>query len=283
MNFKRIQEIFLLAFIVIDVFLYTMTKNGNIQSDDTNAGSAGNTIVKEMKRDSISVGTLSQKRTNGYYLSAEVRTDLNEHLGDLKNQNARVDNNTLISDFRHSYKLNPEHPEKRLNELIKQPGFVIDGASYHYDRDLSTATKVVYSQLLENQLAYSADGRLTFNVARNGQLTGYSQRELAEVKILHEKAELISEERAVISLYQYNEIPNNSKILWKKLAYSRLLQINGKDVYIPTWVIATKSNATNKNQVNRINAFNGAAFNTQKVNVANSNNDENPQGESEAK
>ncbi|WP_054690498.1 hypothetical protein [Fructilactobacillus florum] len=62
-----------------------------------------------------------------------------------------------------------------------------------------------------------------------------------------------------------------------------MLQINGKDVYIPTWVIATKSNATNKNQVNRINAFNGAAFNTQKVNVANSNNDENPQGESEAK
>ncbi|USS90422.1 two-component system regulatory protein YycI [Fructilactobacillus carniphilus] len=264
MNFKRIQGIFLIAFIVIDVFLFMMTKNSKVQDDSENAGSVNSAIVRDMKRDNIKFGNLSNKKETGYYLSAEPQDHFEARLGELKNQNARSENGAVVSDFKSTVKVNPNHPEWTLNRLMRKKGFVLDAAQYRYDRDLSSATKVVYSQQGKQGPFFSSNAQITFSVA-DQQVVGYTQRELTNVKILHEKNDLITEERAIISLYQYNELPNNTKILWTKLAYTRFLELNGKEVYIPTWVVAINSKSNNKVQIKRINAFNGASVSTEKL------------------
>ncbi|USS84653.1 two-component system regulatory protein YycI [Fructilactobacillus myrtifloralis] len=265
MNFKRIQGIFLIAFIVIDVFLFMMTKNSKVQDDSANAGNVNTTIIKDMKRDNITVGPLSTAKHTGYYLSAEPQTDLGNRLATLKDQNARSENGAIISDLRTPVKVSATHPERTITKLLRErSGFVLDAKQYRYDPDLSTRTKVVYAQQSPVGPFFSSNAQLTFSVA-NQRVIGYTQRELGNVKILHDKADLITEERAVISLYQYNELPNNAKILWKKLAYTRFLELSGKEVYIPTWVIAMNTKSNPKVQIKRINALNGASFNTEKV------------------
>ncbi|USS88128.1 two-component system regulatory protein YycI [Fructilactobacillus hinvesii] len=264
MNFKRIQGIFLIAFIVIDVFLFMMTKNSKVQDDSENAGSVNSAIVRDMKRDNIKVGRLSTTKQTGYYLSAEPQTQFGDRLNTLKNQSARNEDGAIISDFKNPVKVDTRHPERTLNRLMKQQGFVLDADEYRYDPDLSSATKVVYAQQGKEGPFFSPNARITFSVS-DQHVVGYNQRKLADVKILHEKNDLITEERAVISLYQYNELPNNTKILWKKLAYTRFLELSGKEVYIPTWVIAINNKTNSQVQIKRINAFNGASVSTEKV------------------
>ncbi|ANZ57533.1 hypothetical protein BGL34_04875 [Fructilactobacillus lindneri] len=269
MNFKRIQEIFLLVFIVIDIFLFTMTKSNKIQPTNTPVGNADNTIIKEMKHDSISVGKLSNQRLDGYYLSATQDNNLESQFSKLKNQDARIDSNTVVSTFRNIIKVDENDPHKTIDHLMKKNGFVLDGKYFLYNKHLSNKNKVVYDQMVVNSTVLSSNARITFNITKDHHLSGYTQRELNNIKILHEKSELISEEHAVIRLYQYNEIPNNSKVLWTKLAYTHLLHIGGEDVYIPTWMIATESKTSHKKQIKRINAFNGASFKTEKVKIKN--------------
>lgn len=266
MNFKRIQEVFLFAFIVIDIFLVLMTKTNQIQNDNSAPDNVNSTVIKEMKRDNISVGKLSDQKATGYYISATPDTKLSDQVGLLRNQDARIDENDTISSMFHSpLKVNQKHPEKTINQLLKKPGFVLDGQQYEFNRIDSTKNKLVYDQKAIEGVFYTPQGRLTFNLNDNHRLMGYTQQKLNDIKILHEKADLISQERAVIYLYQYNGIPNNSDVVWTKLGYTKLLHINGKDVYIPTWVIATKAKASSELQIHRINAFNGSSFKTEQV------------------
>ncbi|MFT8373427.1 MAG: two-component system regulatory protein YycI, partial [Liquorilactobacillus satsumensis] len=60
--------------------------------------------------------------------------------------------------------------------------------------------------------------------------------------------------------YQYNKLVSNSSVQWVRLGYTRLLSVNNSHVYIPTWMIAVKSNSTGNIQYRRINAFTGATM-----------------------
>ncbi|WP_429971703.1 two-component system regulatory protein YycI [Fructilactobacillus sp. Tb1] len=266
MNFKRIQAVFLFAFIVIDIFLVMMTKNNNIQNDNNANESANSTVIKEMKRDDISVKKLSNQKKSGYYLSATQDNNLGSEIVTLKNQDATIDSaDTISSTFRTPIKVDAKHPEKTINQLIKKPGFVLSGNQYTFNKTDSSKSKLVYDQKAIDGNFYTDDARITFNLNENQRLTGYTQQKLNDVKVLHEKADVISQERAVIYLYQYNGIPNNSDVVWAQLGYTKLLHINGKDVYIPTWIIATKNKSSNHEQIHRINAFSGASFKTEQV------------------
>lgn len=266
MNFKRIQEVFLFAFIVIDIFLILMTKNNNIQNDNTASENVNGTVIKEMKRDNISVGKLSDQKKDGYYIAATQDTDLEKEINYLRDQDARIDDSdTISSTFYSPLKVDQKHPEKTINQLLKKPGFVLAGTQYEFNQVDSTKSKLVYDQKAIDGIFYTSEGRITFKLNANDRLSGYTQQKLNDIRVLHEKTDLISQERAVIYLYQHNGIPNNSDVIWTKLGYTKLLHINGKDVYIPTWIITTKTKASSDVQIHRINAFTGASFKTEQV------------------
>ena len=116
---------------------------------------------------------------------------------------------------------------------------------------------MVYTQMIDQRPVYSKDGQLIFYVNTSNQVTGYVQGHLVAKKQLREESELISQSRAVTLLYQYNEIPNSSKIEWANLGYTRLLSTDEGAVYVPTWVIGIKNKNSANIEVKRINAFSG--------------------------
>lgn len=104
----------------------------------------------------------------------------------------------------------------------------------------------------------------------NHQIVSYSQTYLQDIKSLREKSETISETRALIWLYQYNEIPNNTKVAWTELGYTKLLSIDNDRVFIPTWIIAIKPQNSTQVQIKRINAFTGGIIKETNENLKNS-------------
>ncbi|WP_283679499.1 two-component system regulatory protein YycI [Lentilactobacillus sp. Marseille-Q4993] len=258
MNFKRIQIIFLVTFIAIDVFLLGMLQqNMYMQSENVAQGDSDTTITKEMKNDEIKFDTFSNKTDDGYYISGTQTDDLRQRMGQLFNQTPHYENHSIESEFKQPISVEKKNPEKTINNLIQDPTFVAFGNQYTYSKDLSTDQTIVYVQKGPERGIYSDEAQIRFNLNANHQIVGYTQTYLNDIRTLREKSSTISERRALIWLYQYNEIPNNTTVAWTRLVYTKLITADEDRVFIPTWVIAIRPQNSPQVQLKRINAFTG--------------------------
>ncbi|AYF92022.1 two-component system regulatory protein YycI [Apilactobacillus bombintestini] len=260
MDFKKIQIIFLAIFVIIDIFLFSLFhQNSNLQTENNSKGSDAE-IIKELPNDQINVEPkLSTKNQTGYYLSAVYDNTLQNDKSQLRNQKTTYANNTLRSTFKRPIGLYSSDYESILDKLMKKKTFIAHGDEYEYSSDLSTKDSVVYVQTTDEGNLYGAHhGQITFYINSDHLLVGYTQSYMNDVSILREKSDIISPAKALVWLYQYNEIPDNSKVKWVKLYYTQLLSIKNNVVLIPTWLIGYKSDDSSDLTIKRINAFNGA-------------------------
>lgn len=265
MNFKRIEWIFVIAFIALDIFLFGIYINKSDviiprTSSITTQGTS-NSILKSFKSDQITYGELSDKHNSGYYVSSSDSNILREKAQQL-HYSWEYSNYHLDVDFTGGIKLlDPNDPQKTVDELLKDENIVSFGDKYTYNKDLSTKKTLVYTQTIDGTPIYTNDGQIKFSI-KNGYVTGYTQGYLNDLTYLREKRDTISQKQALIWLYQYNKLPANTKVVWCRLGYTRLLSVNDSVVYIPTWNFCLKNNATGNIQYRRINAFTGSVMDT---------------------
>lgn len=265
MNFKRIQWIFLLAFLLFDIIVgssLVLETRFTVSNGQQNQQS---TVLKEMKNDSISYGNLSGQQQTGYYIAGKKSADngvLEQASGKLRDQDFHFSSGTLTSEFNDPLKVNPDAPTKRLNLLLKNKKLVALGKHYQYNQQLSDKNTIVYTQMLEGLPMVGNDGQLRFRVNSDHEVTGYMQTYLQDVEILRQRSNTISQRRAVTWLYKHNQIPNNSRILWATLSYSKLLNTTTDDkaVYVPTWVVEIRTKNSGAVQRLQVNAFNSTVM-----------------------
>lgn len=265
MDFRRIEWLFLVAFIVIDIFLFAAFQRDTSGETNTssNRSSSDTTILKEMRADNISFKAPSKKSGEGYYISTSNDSSIKSNLTSLSNQTVRYQSDgTITSTFKTPITgVDTQHPDKTLDTVVSNSTLILNGTDYTYNAKLSSRNTVVYTQEVADGPIYSRYGEIRFSLTNAGTVTGYTQGYLANVSTLREKTETISERKALIWLYQYNQIPNNTKVVWTKLAYTRYFNLKNSSVYIPTWVIAVRSNSGNNAgvlQLKHVNAFTGA-------------------------
>lgn len=148
MDFKRIQIIFLITFVIIDVFLFSLFhRNQSIQTENLTNGNQSS-IVEEMRNDQITFNhRLSTKSGQGYYLAAKPSNDLHSKMAELSsNQDVHYSNRKINSQFKHPVPVNTKHPEKTIDQKLNNPTFLIHGDQYRYSRNLSNRNTLVYVQ-----------------------------------------------------------------------------------------------------------------------------------------
>ncbi len=229
MNFKRIEWIFVIAFIALDIFLLSVyvTQNDTIdqRTSSFSTTSTSGSVLKSIKNDQISYGHLSNKPQAGYYVSSSNSNILREKADQLY-YSWEYANHKLTVNFTAGLKLvDPDKPQATIAEFLKDDSVVLFGKEYTYNKDLSTKSVVVYTQMIYGGPVYSSDGQIRFEI-KNGYVTGYTQGYMNDIQILREKRDTISQERALIWLYQYNKLPANTQVLWCHLGYTRLLSVN---------------------------------------------------------
>lgn len=264
MNFKKIEWIFLIAFIVLDIFLFTTylrQNDGTQYSSDMNGTNTTSTILKNIRNDQIHYGKLSNKTAAGFYVAVPDSHHLRREATQLRDQSWSYNDGILRSSFSTGIKISDsDKPEKTLNTVVKDKNMIIHGSKYKYNKKLSTDDMVVYTQTMFGRPVLSKMGQIRFYI--NGDyVESYSQGYISQASTLREEQETISQQRALLWLYQYKKITSNSTILWSQLGYSRLLQANGNTIYMPTWNFGIRNNNSDNIQYRRINAFTGAVFN----------------------
>lgn len=261
MDFKRIQWIFLLIFVAIDVFLGLQWYQG-IQFDTVQT-IGPTSVLKEMQGDNITFKKPTTTSGDGFYIAGQDDDMLMSKIGELRGMSYmyNADDRELTTQLynRKRFKIDLDRPQRVLDHYVNGSQNVINGQDYTYSSELTAMTnrQIVYVQSFPAGKVYDNSGEVRFKVDSDGYVTGYTQTYVNNAKILREKMATISEEKALTWLYQYNQVPNNTSIIWNKLAYAKLLDINNTTVYVPTWFFGMRSPSSQNVEVKRVNAFTG--------------------------
>lgn len=236
MDFKRIEWIFLVVFIGINIFLgIELWQTPTLLS----AGStpAQTDIKSETSADQITIPKVNDKQEDGYYLAAKVDNSWTKKAAAQVNQQVETNasENSISVNLSKPIALSKDS-KKALKEIIhfkNNSQNVYEGKDYVYLSELSEGDDYVFNQKTKYGEVFAATARLHI-IVKNNQIVSYSQRYVSNLNPVRERQNTISSKAAVNSLYTYSELPNNSKIIWLKQVYTKLITVRESEIYIPT-------------------------------------------------
>jgi regulatory protein YycI of two-component signal transduction system YycFG len=261
MDFRRIEIIFLVVFLSLDVFLLVSFHNS--QQVISNSTTGVTSTLTDMRKRNISFGKLDKKPGQAYYLGASHSNDLANNSNKLRNQEFEFNQTQykLISNLENPISVTSDNRKAKLDSFLKKDSNVLFGSEYVYAPQLSSGSQIIYAETSSLGTMYDKTGQIVFTVV-NGKVTSYTQTYMKTLDILQEKQETKSERDVVTNLYSSSEIPNNSKITYANLAYTKLLEAKGSTIYIPVWFITIHNKDSKVDTVKKVNAFTGNILKT---------------------
>ncbi|WP_125702386.1 two-component system regulatory protein YycI [Lacticaseibacillus daqingensis] len=257
MDFRRIEMIFLIVFVGLNIFL-GMSFFQSQQVDLATASSGTSEVVADIKRDQIKLPKLSTKTPTGGYLASVGTVSLAGEANQLQHQFTRfatADYTTMTSTLDTTVTVRRASAVTTLTKWLQNAKNVLHGDEYVYAEGLSGTDSYVFAQRVAGRVIYDPRAQITFTVA-NGRLTGYTQTYLKSLDVLRADVALCSAQDAVVTLYRENEIPNSATVRWTQLAYTYLLDAKGATVYIPAWFVGVESQGSKNVTVKKVNAIN---------------------------
>ncbi|WP_159721189.1 two-component system regulatory protein YycI [Enterococcus sp. CSURQ0835] len=265
MDFRKIEWIFFIAFLGINIFLFSIYWNSRHEFSLVVNSNQRDDIVQRLENDGITYEKkLSNKHYEGYYLSAE-QVDLNDtltHSNQPKIHEAAVVQDKVLTSYpTNDQTFNLQRAETSFNRLMEKNDFILQGEQYHYLPSISKtdkkASKIIGAQRYEEIPFIDETSRVTLDVEEtDGKMivTKYTQSLLKDIEPLREKMSLYSEKEILNTLYINNHIPEKSKILDIYLGYFRTLEVREKNVYVPVWFVKVEG-ADKVMQIEKVNAI----------------------------
>lgn len=268
MGFKRIEWIFFIAFLGVNIFLINIYIGSRNDQSIITTSSQKIAIEQRLENDDITYdGTLSSVSETGYYLSGTATT-----MQSLYNENA-TDNKKLLNDgtttfdgTKLTHTLSEYFLVKDKEQLAKASQTywkkrVMNGSDYTYQVHFSTIgenqVELTATQSYEGIPINDSSSQLVFSfTSENGQYVNknYTQTYVANLTPLREKMTLYSEKDAINTLYINNRIAKKATIEWIQLAYTLILNVRGQNVYVPAWFVSIEK-ADKSTQTEIVNAF----------------------------
>lgn len=267
MDHKRIEWLFLIVFALIDIYLGIEILRSPVNLSNTGSDSTSTTDIRaEMRADGIDLPSgLSTKQASGYYLAAKNKDYLSSKVDTLSNMDAHYsknDNNLYATPKQEiDVKGGQKKILKQLEEFKNNSKNVPYGKQFKYEEDMSGDNNYTYVQTSDYGQIYDNDAQLTITV-QNNQITNYTMSYVGPVSPVRELQSTISAWHAVRSMYTDREIANNSKVMQVKLGYSKLTDVRGSTILLPTWLVWVENKATKNITMKRVNAYTGQMLQT---------------------
>lgn len=268
MGFKRIEWIFFVAFLCVNLFLVNIYMSSKSEQSVVSTSSQKLPIEKRLANDDITYdGRLSSENLTGYYLSATpmmMQTVYNELKA--KNPQLLVDGTSRFDGLKLTHITSEQFLVHAKEELAKASQTywkknVIHGDQYSYQVHFSTSaanhSEIIAMQTYEGIPINDVSSQLMFAYTNENETylnTNYTQTYVDNLKPLREKMSLYSEKDAINALYINNRIANKSTIQWIQLAYTLILNVRGQNVYVPAWFVSIEK-PDKSIQLEIINAF----------------------------
>ncbi|PKG24292.1 two-component system regulatory protein YycI [Niallia nealsonii] len=238
MDWNKIKTIFILAFLVLDIYLiyeYMRLKESSQQFEYKQGPSAENILSSY----GITYPKDLPKNAKDQYLSAKSKTFSKEELtkwekGLLKGQEVTIiDSNILQSILEKPISIGQPFKETDLTTYIE--GHILNGNQYRF-WEKKDKTITYYQQYNGKTFYQNLNGKLTFYLNEENKIVSYEQTFLENIKEIEEEENISRPLDAIYTLFTNSYIDNDSKIKKVELGYYSQ-QYSTTQVLSPTWSI----------------------------------------------
>lgn len=266
MDFRKIEWIFFLVFIGLNIFLFSIYWNNQHEQSLVTNSNQREDILHRLENDEIQVKkAVSDEHREGYYLSAEqdnFESMLNAPADQTLTGNWTISDRVLTNLPNEETEFDLKKATSSFNRLMRDKEFIVEGTEYTYLPDISKKDdelgKIVGAQSYEGIPFIDETSRLTLDIEKSDdqdRVSKYTQTRLKDIEPLREKMTLASEKEILNTLYINNNIPSKSTITNIYLGYFRTLEVREKNVYVPVWFVKIKT-SDKTTQIEKVNALN---------------------------
>ncbi|MED1122211.1 two-component system regulatory protein YycI [Bacillus atrophaeus] len=253
MEWNKTKSIFIIAFLVLDIFLgyqffekrssseYDVIKNSSVQTD--------------MNEDHITYGTLSDNAKEGSRITANQKSFTKEEIESLKGQKPKMDMPSdkhkvtkLKMEFTSPVALSKDSVEDDAKALVSSE--FQDGEEYKLWKVDKDKKQVVFFQTYQGKYIYQENddasemiGQVILHLNDKNEVVSYEQSTLDTFKEI-QKESLISELDAVESLYYQNLLKAHSTVKTVKFGYIAQYPLTSTQVLAPVWRITVEYEKT---------------------------------------
>jgi regulatory protein YycI of two-component signal transduction system YycFG len=235
MDWSRIKTIFILTFLVLDIYLVYQFRNTRDAAQYEIPKEA--TLEEKLRNDDISYGELPDIKKKEQYLSVRTKVFTTEEIEKVKGRKVGLGDGTSIeAELAKPFKLTSKFQPEELSAFIKAN--VLAGEQYKFWSKNDEARTITYYQQYESKMFYyNSNAKLTFFFNENNEVTSYKQTYLEIIDELSDEEELLAPLRALETLYKKGLLKPKSEITDFQLGYSTLVSLTASHVVTPTWRI----------------------------------------------
>ncbi|QST00045.1 two-component system regulatory protein YycI [Pontibacillus sp. ALD_SL1] len=244
MQWGQIKTLFILCFLILDVFLVYQFINKTEQAQlvllpDTS-------IEEQLEAEDIQLQNLpndTPKKTRIYADRYDFKEEDQEKLAERENQKSSIGENgkILTSVFNEPVEIDLESDNSKISSIVKEE--IIFGDEYEYWGYNEKWNVLIFFQLHEdNPIYFNESGvvLLSLNEEKTG-LIGYLQTRLVDVKSTGKEQDLIKPIQAISTLFDKNQIYSRDTVTEFDIGYYTLVPLqeggNGVQFFSPTWNI----------------------------------------------
>jgi regulatory protein YycI of two-component signal transduction system YycFG len=237
MDWSRIKTIFIISFLLLDIYLIFQFMNTRSEAKYEVIGPA--TIEEMLKNNEIIYNEISQEPKKEQYISVKPKIFTKEDLAPnqiLKSSTGEEEAATIIGQLDKPVKINDKfNPEEFLIAVKEAVQF---GERYRFWKMDDTKGTITFYQQYEGKMMYNnLNGKLTFYIDENNEVMLFEQTFIEEVEQLSDEQEILTASGAVEILFNKGLLKPKSEITKVELGYSTLIQLAASQVLAPTWRI----------------------------------------------
>jgi regulatory protein YycI of two-component signal transduction system YycFG len=235
MDWSRIKTIFILTFLVLDIYLVYQFMNTRDAAQYEIPKEA--TLEEMLKNDDIRYGELPEAKEKEQYLSVRTKVFTTGELEKVKGQSVSLGDGTSIeAKLEKPIKLSSKFEPAEISAFVKMNIFA--GEQYvFWKKDDENRTITYYQEYDNKTFYYNSNAKLTFYFNENNEVTSYKQTYSEIIDELSDAEELLPPLRAMETLYKKGLLKPKSKITEVELGYSTLVSLTASQslVVTPTW------------------------------------------------
>lgn len=240
MDWNRTQTIFIVVFLVLNIFLSLLYLNKVNEAQSVEVP-AEKTIESRLKDDNIHYTVLPNTIESVAYISGQVRTFVK---GDFSfpNQTVKIVNGTdVVSNFVVPKKLRNTNEDASFTEFISH--HVVGGNLYKlWGVNREERYAIFFQQMSGQTIYYNKNGFVKLYWNEEDEVYKYEQTMLQNLKTLEQQENILPPIQVIQTLYSKGLLKANSHITYMKLGYSTLVQLTETQVFAPTWEVRVKHN-----------------------------------------
>lgn len=264
MQWSQIKTIFILCFLLLNVYLLIQFLDKQEQDDLSILERQESTIEDELEADNITYVELPEKESKESFISVGQKAFSEEELSQLNsddNQEVILANESfIVSQFDKHPKIPLDGSNKEIEEAVKELiNFPDDYKFWDWNKEMNV---LIFFQLEKDRPVYfNRNGLVLAFLNDQNEIVFYTQTMLDESEPRQEKKKLIKPIQAIETLYTSNELHTGDDITRIKMGFhTRVPSTHGVQVFVPTWKITV-----NKSRNYFVNAIEGFVFMSEEI------------------